>query len=87
MRCGGSCPNPPPLALPIGLAVSTFAAPAEAFHRGVYPQVAPSLAQVNLLGGGRPINVTATLPLVRSAPHFASVSVSYRPRFAFMKGL
>ena len=76
------------IAQPVGdLASQVPLLSADAFHRGVYPQVAPSLAQINLLVGGRPINVTATLPLVRSAPHFASVSVSYRPRFAFMKGL
>jgi hypothetical protein len=61
--------------------------PADANHRGVYPRVSPSVVRLDILGAARPINTTATGPLIRSAPHFAAVSVSYRPRFTFLKGL
>jgi hypothetical protein len=43
--------------------------------------------QLDLLGAGRKQGDTPTDPVIRSGPHFASASIQYRPRFAFLKGL
>ena len=57
--------------------------------RGVFPLVGASTIQLdlNLAGkeaqGGSP----TARPPIRSEPHFAQVSVRYRPRFTFQKGI
>jgi hypothetical protein len=67
-------------------------APALQHYRGVAPVVGASTIQldINLAGrqtaGGAP-SVAIGQPPIRSGPDFAHVSVRYRPRFAFMKGI
>lgn len=57
-------------------------------YRGVQPHLAASNAQLDLLGAGRMVatGAASTVP-ARNAPTFAKVSIAYRPRFLFMKGL
>jgi hypothetical protein len=65
-------------------------AQAVAFHRGVLPRVGASTIQLDLLLAGRnasQLDIPTAQPPLRSEPHFAQVSVRYRPRFTFMKGL
>lgn len=55
-------------------------------YRGPLPRVA-SAVRLDLLGGSRKTASGATGPVVQNAPAFAAVSVSYTPRFQFVKGL
>jgi hypothetical protein len=59
------------------------------YHRGVLPRVGASTIQLDLNMAGVIANSGQPTgrPPLRSEPHFAQVSVRYRPRFAFMKGL
>lgn len=56
-------------------------------YRGNLPRVGASTLALSLLGGGRKAASGATTPLVHNAPLYAPVSLTYRPRFAFVKGL
>jgi hypothetical protein len=59
-----------------------------AAYRGVLPFVGASTLQLDLnLAGRDTFSLPTSLPPLRSEPHFAQVSVRYRPRFTFMKGL
>lgn len=69
------------------LATTLPVADALVHHRGGRPLVGASTLQLDLLGGHRFTGSGATAPLVRSAPGFAAVSVRYRPRFLFLKGV
>jgi hypothetical protein len=67
---------------------------AQQHYRGVLPQVGASSLQLDLnLAGYHTGNYAVSdisqprYPPVRSEPHFAQVSVRYRPRFTFLKGL
>jgi hypothetical protein len=66
---------------------------ARSWLRGAPPQVSPSVTQLDLLGGARSnAHISASLfatygDLVLAPPMHAAVSVQYRPRFAFLKGL
>lgn len=55
-------------------------------YRGQLPRVA-SAVRLDLIGGSRKTASGATAPVVHNAPAFAAVSVSYTPRFQFIKGL
>ena len=63
--------------------------PALQHIRGVMPQVGASMIQLDLMIGGKQTAVGAPTgePPLRSEPHYAQVSVRYRPRFGFMKGI
>lgn len=60
-------------------------------YRGVLPRVGATTRQLTLLAGDRRIDLAsfaaADKPLIRSGPNRAAVSVHYRPRFSFLKGL
>jgi hypothetical protein len=59
-------------------------------YRGLFPYVGPSSAQVDLLIGERPLGVAATGPVARSFNERndgVTVSLTYRPRFAFVRGI
>jgi len=57
-----------------------------AYHRGQPPKVTPSTVQFNLLLALRKNTPSAPIPIVH-APAYARVSLSYRPRFAFLKNI
>jgi hypothetical protein len=58
-----------------------------AHYRGAMPYVGASTAKLDLIGGHRKVASGATSPLVYGSRAFAAVSVRYRPRFMFLKGL
>jgi hypothetical protein len=62
---------------------------ARAFYRGGLPLVGASQIQLDLLQAGWRIQdgTPSAQPPLRSQPHFASVSVRYRPSFQFLYGL
>jgi len=70
----------------LNLATSLPAQNAWTYYRGPLPKVASGV-RLELLVGTRKTASGATGPVVHNAPAFASVSVSYRPRFQFLKGL
>ena len=53
-------------------------------YRGVLPKVTDSTVRVDLLAGAR---ATPSGPMVRMGPSFASVSLTYRPRFRFLRSI
>jgi hypothetical protein len=59
---------------------------AAAYYRGPLPLVGASSLTIDVCGGARKLAASTSEPLIRSAPHRAAVSVSYRPRFAFVRG-
>jgi len=70
----------------LDLASALPAQNAWAYYRGPLPKVASGV-RLELLAGTRKTASGATGPVVHNAPAFASVSVSYRPRFQFLKGI
>lgn len=56
-------------------------------YRGDMPRVSASTIQLDLLAGQRSAGSGATAPVVRAAEGFAAVSVSYRPRFTFLRSI
>jgi hypothetical protein len=58
-------------------------------YRGGFPIVGASALRLDLLVSERPIGANATGPLVRSfaETNSGSVSITYRPRFAFVRGI
>lgn len=58
-----------------------------AYYRGVLPLVGASTLTINVCGGARKLGASTSEPLIRAADHRAAVSVTYRPRFAFVRGL
>jgi len=61
-------------------------------HLGVPPRVGASTVQLDFNIAGHQIvgvndQIPSFSPIVRGEPYFAQVSVRYRPRFAFLKGL
>lgn len=75
----------------VALQPGGYVADLMAHYRGALPVIGASVTQLNLIGGERPVGaaVTATGPVVRSFAEgvFTSLSVSYRPRFRFTRGL
>jgi hypothetical protein len=63
------------------------AAHAQTWYLGGLPYVGGSTLQLDLLSGSRKVASGATAPLVRDSVKWASVSVRYRPRFAFLKAV
>jgi hypothetical protein len=57
------------------------------FHRGNLPQIGATTTVLDLMSGERRTSAAATAPIVRAGPDFAAVSLSYRPRFTFVKGI
>jgi hypothetical protein len=60
---------------------------ARAFHRGVPPMVGASTVQLDLLGAVKKISVASDAPAYNQGRPWAAVSLQYRPRFQFLKGL
>lgn len=58
-----------------------------AFYVGDFPKVISSSIQLDLLYGARKAASGATAPVAHTAPAFGSVSVTYRPRFTFARGV
>ena len=55
-------------------------------YRGGMPFVGPSTVGLDLLAGHRAVASGATSPVVFGSRSYAQVSVTYRPRFAFVRG-
>jgi hypothetical protein len=69
------------------LAIDSPLSPAP-HYRGPLPQITPSQCALDLLAGARPAIATSTptvRPLIRESQTFAAVSLTYRPRFRFLK--
>jgi hypothetical protein len=63
---------------------------AAGFYRGRLPYVGASTVQLDIMGAARRTGTVlgqATGPLAMTSPNYISVSVRYRPRFTFMKGI
>jgi hypothetical protein len=56
-------------------------------YRGGYPYVGASDTWLNILSGARKLRYSATGPLIAGSIDYADVSVQYRPRFNFLKGI
>lgn len=62
-------------------------ADAFAHYQGDLPRLVASTLQIDLLGAHRKAASGATAPLAYQGNAHAAVSLSYRPRFAFLKGV
>ena len=58
-----------------------------AFYQGDFPRVVASTIQLDVIGAARKAASGATAPLAAQAPLYASVSVSYQPRFTFLRSI
>lgn len=56
-------------------------------YRGGYPYVGGSDTWLNIIAGDRKQGFSATGPMIAGSLDYADVSVQYRPRFSFLKGL